>query len=580
MAALLALILALLGPTAGAAPYDEVRAAIRSGKPATAAFDALLEAEDRHVRDGLLLGTPDERRTRLEPLAASTSRVITAHLHHAPADRDLARVALRTVLRRKGQLVDAEYATRQAVRETADADGLALLDRLVKATRRLDDLARDPGAAPAALTGLRDEVDRLQRDLAAASRSFRAVAGLVEPIQVALTLDRRTWLVELVAYHLWDVETDTFGELHYAAYTLDRSGTILAADLGPADPIDHSVLTLRGALIARRAVAPLADDLRARVFGDLPWITRAERLVVAADGLLNHVPFEIVLAHAVDGEFHIPRVSYLTSGRERPHLGAWQAETTDPVVVFDVDYGAGGPWTPLPGTIGEGELVAAKTPGARVLRGAEATEAAILGLSRPRVLHVASHGFFAAQTDPERFDPLVTSRGLQRIDRPPAPVTAEAAPTGQTDHPALRSGLVFAGANEPESSGIVTAAEWSNLDLRGTRLVVLSACETGLGEIRNGDGVHGLRRALVLAGTQAQVLSLWKVDDAATAELMAAMYDRLAEGMAVGEALHRARRAIAGQPRFRHPFYWAAFTVSGREAVTLPRQEDPAEPSE
>ncbi|MEO0602966.1 MAG: CHAT domain-containing protein, partial [Myxococcota bacterium] len=132
---------------------------------------------------------------------------------------------------------------------------------------------------------------------------------------------------------------------------------------------------------------------------------------------------------------------------------------------------------------------------------------------------------------------------------------------------ARRLGIVFAGANQGE--GIVTAAEWSNLDLRGTRFVVMSACESGLGEIRNGDGVHGLRRALVLAGTQAQVLSLWRVDDAATALLIQRMYERLAAGANVGDALHAARMSLARDGRFRHPRYWAAFTVSGRSVVRV-----------
>jgi CHAT domain-containing protein len=103
----------------------------------------------------------------------------------------------------------------------------------------------------------------------------------------------------------------------------------------------------------------------------------------------------------------------------------------------------------------------------------------------------------------------------------------------------LRSGLALAGANKRDlaisDNGILTALEMASLDLWGTQLVVLSACETGLGDTRIGDGVYGLRRALVIAGTETQIMSLWEVDDAATRDLMVDYYDRLIKGEGRGE---------------------------------------------
>ena len=132
----------------------------------------------------------------------------------------------------------------------------------------------------------------------------------------------------------------------------------------------------------------------------------------------------------------------------------------------------------------------------------------------------------------------------------------------------LRSGLALAGANARRSDandGILTALEVSGLDLWGTRLVVLSACETGVGRTTNGDGVYGLRRALVLAGAESQVTSLWKVDDKATRLLLTDFYRRLVGGVGPSEALREAQLALSSQQEFAAPYYWAAFVASGAQ---------------
>ncbi|HYG10019.1 MAG TPA: CHAT domain-containing protein, partial [Pyrinomonadaceae bacterium] len=154
------------------------------------------------------------------------------------------------------------------------------------------------------------------------------------------------------------------------------------------------------------------------------------------------------------------------------------------------------------------------------------------------------------------------------------------------------SGLALAGANARRSAGgedgVLTALEAAGLDLWGTKMVVLSACETGLGDVTNGDGVYGLRRALVLAGSESQVMTLWQVSDAATRDLMTDYYKRLQAGEgrtealrqvqiamlrgesqgAAGGALERGLSGATGAPRPQaeersHPFYWASFIQSG-----------------
>ena len=196
-------------------------------------------------------------------------------------------------------------------------------------------------------------------------------------------------------------------------------------------------------------------------------------------------------------------------------------------------------------------------PDARVYTGAKATEALLKELSAPSILHIATHGFFlqphsSSQATTSNRQSIATAQGGAAVDRQDALVL---------------SGLALAGANRRQSGagedGILTALEVAALDLWGTRMVVLSACETALGDAKSGEGVYGLRRALVLAGSESQVMSLWKVSDEATRDLMIGFYQRLQSGEGRAEALRNAQLAMLRARTRAHPFFWASFIQSG-----------------
>jgi CHAT domain-containing protein len=247
--------------------------------------------------------------------------------------------------------------------------------------------------------------------------------------------------------------------------------------------------------------------------------------------------------------------------------------------------GAVGEFGPLSAT--RGEMLAVRDsfeqhyPDAKVksLRGTAATEAAFRReASRSRYLHVATHGFFApdklksalAPPDPKKMAAWASSAGD---------------PLGRLGvsgyHPGLLSGLALAGANhvpQPgEDDGILSALEVAALDLSGVESVVLSACETGLGEVAGGEGLLGLQRAFQVSGARTVVASLWKVDDKWTRGLIERYYENLwQKKMAKMEALREAQRWLmregprrgvdfpADKPlRVAPPFYWAAFVLSG-----------------
>jgi CHAT domain-containing protein len=141
--------------------------------------------------------------------------------------------------------------------------------------------------------------------------------------------------------------------------------------------------------------------------------------------------------------------------------------------------------------------------------------------------------------------------------------------TTHVEESLLRSGLALSGANRNKNGdddGVLTALEVAGLDLSGTRLVVLSACDTGVGEVKNGEGVQGLRRALVLAGSESQVMSLWPVTDEGAKELMIDYYKALQRGEGRSEGLRQVQLRMLRSEKWRHPFYWAAFIQSGEWA--------------
>ena len=208
----------------------------------------------------------------------------------------------------------------------------------------------------------------------------------------------------------------------------------------------------------------------------------------------------------------------------------------------------------MPGTDREGKAIQ-KLIKAELLTRDNATAIAIQQRKKPKVLHIASHSFFLKNQIKNLPNPIdYMSTSLE----------------SKNETPLLRSGIVLAGANEPElnpnDDGYLTALEITQLDWNGTELVVISGCESGQGEIKSGEGVYGLKRAISVAGARSSLLSLWKVNDEATAAFMESFYKRPKEGKGRTEALVETQqefRSHRTNEDWRHPYIWAAFQLSG-----------------
>lgn len=545
-----------------------------------------------------------EQRLRQEVLGFSSSRLATflqylrtseerlyALLRAHPDDAGVQRLALTAVLLLKGRSAEAAADTSRILYQSLGTQERMLFGQLQELRTQLSTLALQGPRLLSSddyqqrLKELASRGDALEAELARRSAPLRAQVSLplaAEIVdQVAAALPEDGALIELVAYMdrplLGSPTTQALqpdAQLRYLALVLLPDASTRAVELGLAGPLDELASRLR-AVLATRDVGyqAVAQELHALVFEPLrPLLGGTRRLFLSTDGQLSLVPF----AALHDGEqFLIDsfEVTYLTSGREllpRP----WVTATAESVIVLaDPDFTfftphaemAEQPWVPLPGTRQEAEAIQRLLPQAQLFLGAEATKERLLSLSTPGVLHLATHGFFLNEAPgPEGSRALGSFGVLGQKPRVPAP-----------PDPLLCSGLVLAGACAPApgvpggpapspGSAQVTALELAGLNLWGTQLVVLSACDTGRGEVKLGQGVYGLRRAFVTAGAETVVTSLWKVNDEKTCALMETYYRHLREGQGRGRALHEAMRQV--RQRQPHPHYWAPFIMVGRDA--------------
>ncbi|HKX32320.1 MAG TPA: CHAT domain-containing tetratricopeptide repeat protein [Blastocatellia bacterium] len=546
----------------------------------------------------LVSGSERQKLAYLTLLSRQTEFTLSLHTQAAPNNPEALRLAFTTLLARKGRGLDAMADTVATLRRHATPQDQQLFDQLAEARSQLADLTlRDSGGAtpesyPARLKPLEEQVETLEAALSARSAEFRAQTQPVTLGAVQATLPADSLLIEFVLFTPQPPLAGKNSSPRYLAYLLAAQGPPKCVDLGEAAPIDRAVKTWRQALRETRVdvkrLARIVDEKIMRPVRSMAEQSgEIRQLLIAPDGTLNLIPFAALVDE--ENRYLVERytISYLTSGRDLLRLQTLQPSRSAPLVVADPIFGrlehaarrkernpaghqAAGPidsarifFRPLPGTKNEALAIKAILPEASLLLRGRATETALKQARAPQILHIATHGFFlndqktvlAAIPD----DPRGTRNRSAQSNRGEAPV----------ENPLMRSGLALAGANRgrtEEGDGVLTALEVAGLDLWGTKLVVLSACDTGVGEVKKGEGVQGLRRALVLAGSESQVMSLWPVTDEGAKDFMIDYYRALRRGEGRSEGLRQVQLRMLRSADWRHPFYWAAFIQSGEWA--------------
>lgn len=546
-------------------------------------FDRALSLQNRveeileqNLAQFVVSGSELQKRAYLESLRFSTSATVSMLVATPQTDRGAVRLAFLASARRKGRVLNVMIGTNDALRQRSRPEVEHIFTDLIHARRELSSLDRERSTPSVGLNGVarRSRIEAEVNALEARLSTLAAVTASpvsVEQIQAALPVD--AILLEYATYVRLPLRSgESTVSRHYVVYGARRGGSIVWADLGDANVIDDLAVQWRSALLrgAEAEAQPLGDLLYERIVRPTePWLQGISRVFLSTDGQLSVVPFAALRDQ--DGNELLRRFSftYLTSAHDVTRWQIGHSARQPPLIVAGPDFdrapASSDPAGPFPtdvanrphfsrlaGAESEGRQIASLWAGSRLLVSSAATESALQGVQGPEVLHFATHGFYE----------------LPGPDEQEAAAGAAGGPPSQVliDNPLLRSGLAMAGANVrggDEDDGILTALEVASMDLFGTKVVVASACDSGLGEITQGEGVLGLRRAFLMAGAESQVMSLWRVDDAATRRLMVDYYRALAGGAGRSEALRQAQVTMLSSDDFRSPRYWAPFVASG-----------------
>jgi formylglycine-generating enzyme required for sulfatase activity/tetratricopeptide (TPR) repeat protein len=427
----------------------------------------------------------------------------------------------------------------------------------------------------------------------------------------------------------------------YVAWVIPPTGKgdVQLVDLGEADPVDAQIKSLRerlqavqgqdstllkeGEPKAEAELRTLFEKLAKQIWKPLaPHVAHANQLFLSPDGALWLVPWGAIPIEK--DKFLIEKLSinYLISGRDVLGSSSSLGTISDihkPVIFADPNFDLAPEEVTtaakavlrstyheeqgetqrssdrsllpkmgrLPGTAVEAQAVkpnleklAGEAP--VVYQDLYALESVAKALHRPRVAVFSTHGFFLPDQE-AKHDARDDRLAMAGNDTRAMVLTKEGKPF---ENPLLRCGLLFAGCNPRNEGqagsgddGVLTGMEIVGIDFRGTELVVLSACETGVGTVNNGEGVAGLRQAFQLAGAQAVVATLWQIPDTDSARLMNDFFANLAAGQSKGEALRNAQLKLIESRRERfggaHPFFWAAFTLTGRYTKPTSKNHEP-----
>lgn len=580
-------------------------------------FSEFVESRRRFVGNLFSFSSNMQRLRWIDKYPLISSPLLSSALAHG--SERMKRMAAETILNGKAIVLDAAMTDRRAAFCSLDEsiksyllDHSSVCSQIANLTL-VQSFRLQPDMGSESLMQLRFRADSLEALLSRKCSEFKdeITAHRLDPDAVADALPERGVLWELLCYQRYAVGgSNSVGAMpmedRYLAMVLQSSGATGLVDLGSRTTIDNLVTEARSliydagpqlrspiAAALERQLAEVTTELYRLVFAPLIEMSgEAEVIYVSPDGALGLLPFGILVAPDNSYVIERHRICYLTSGRDLLEFGVQRSHADRAVIIADPDFDSSiepsmlaelEPTRALPSTSyrlglepvrGVGECLDSKFANLRF--GGE--EAHLIG----RVL--SEGGFSSADLYTAQF---ASETALKTMD--PATEVLHIVTHGFfcdrdfvgggsfVTNPLLLSGLALAGANQyfergqsaPSyvDDGILTALEVSTLDLSNCELAVLSACETGVGEIVDGEGVFGLQRAFHRAGAATLIMSLWKIPDKSTSELMVNFYRKWMAGASKLNAIHESILDALDASRRNlghgHPAEWGGMVLAG-----------------
>ncbi len=409
------------------------------------------------------------------------------------------------------------------------------------------------------LPSLERTANNLEKSLSQRSKDFSQGYDTerIDYAKVASLLGDTEAIVEIIRIRNYD--KDFTAESKYAAIVVTK-GTVVPKLI----ILDNGVqLDTRYAKFYKNSILQKSEDTNSydQYWARLePALAGKKILYVSPDGVYNQLNINTLKKPGANYILNNYDITIIGNSKDLIAIKARKAGVAkkDAFLLGFPDYG--GNAVALPGTKVELDGISKilKTAAYKTssYQQKEASEKNLKAVTGPSLMHIATHGYFLADAD-------VGTGSAMGVDADNA-----------KNNPLLRSGLILAGVQsqaqqnnvapdlESNDNGILTAYEAMNLNLEGTDLIVLSACETGLGELKAGEGVYGLQRAFMVAGANALVMSLWKVDDEATQFLMTNFYTNWVKTGNKQKAFKQAQLQL--MTKYKEPYYWGAFVMMGQ----------------
>jgi CHAT domain-containing protein len=445
---------------------------------------------------------------------------------------------------------------------------------------------------------LETELSRLSKDFALEKMVGRADAKRIA--EILLKKDKDSVYIDFANIAIYDFKEKKWGKSRYLVFMLlpAHEPIVKLIDISDTEEVDkhirayleemkrakeyrvlpqERVLKAEAKALYEMLLKPIEADIKGK-----------KHLYISPDGNLNLIPFEVLMTP--EGKYLMEdyNITYIAAGRDIIRFADTNVAKGEPLIIADPDYDMGlqektrvaktmgiietrGPspltrdakdlrFKRLPDTKQEANSIEKVVreiyrTGVRNYQDRNALEEILFTAKSPRILHLATHGYFLKDEETKKQPQMMGFISPERDRFVDIGI----------ENPMLRSGIVLAGVNaslkEGKDDGLVSAEKILGLRLKGTDLVVLSACDTGTGEVKSGEGVFGLKRSFILSGAKTVVMSLWSIPSKETTELMTEFYTLMAKGKTKAEALREARLNL--MKKKPNPFYWGAFVMVG-----------------